>query len=205
MVSGVAGAELSSGIVLILGAANLVADGFSMGAANYLGTRAELELRERMRRAELRHIEVYPEGEREEVRQIFRLKGFEGGDLERVVEIITADRDRWVDVMLTEQHGLSTSAPSALRAATATFASFLVVGFIPLSVFVLDYSAPDVIARPFLWSAALTGAAFAVIGALKARFVDQPTWRSSLETVVIGGVAAALAYGVGVALRGLVD
>lgn len=205
VVSGVAGAELSSGIVLVLGAANLVADGFSMGAANFLGTRAELALRDRMRRAELRHIEVYPEGEREEVRQIYRMKGFEGEDLERVVGVITSDVDQWVDVMLTEQHGLPTAIPSPLRAACATFGAFLVVGFVPLAIFIVDYVAPGTVTRPFVVSAVLTAVAFVAVGAMKARFVEQRWWRASLETLLIGGVAASLAYGAGVLLRGLVD
>ncbi|MFG0318893.1 MAG: VIT1/CCC1 transporter family protein [Planctomycetota bacterium JB042] len=205
VVSGVAGADLSSGIVLVLGAANLVADGFSMGAANFLGTRAELALRDRMRRAELRHIEIYPEGEREEVRQIYKLKGFEGEDLERVVDVITSDVDRWVDLMMMEHHGVSPAAPSPLRAATATFVSFLVVGSVPLSVFVVDYVAPGTVAAPFAVSAALTGAAFVAIGALKGRFVEQRWWAASLETLLIGSIAASLAYAAGVLLRGLVD
>ena len=93
IVSGVMGAELPPGIVLVLGVANLVADGFSMAASNYAGTRTERDELRYWEAVEHRHVDTVPEGEREEVRQIFRQKGLSGEDLERVVAAITADRD----------------------------------------------------------------------------------------------------------------
>ncbi|MFT5327285.1 MAG: VIT1/CCC1 family predicted Fe2+/Mn2+ transporter, partial [Planctomycetaceae bacterium] len=96
VVSGVAGADLDVSIVIILGTANLVGDGFSMAAGNFLGTRTEQQVLERTQQMEEHHIDRNPDGEREEIRQIFAAKGFSGSDLERVVEVITADRQLWV-------------------------------------------------------------------------------------------------------------
>jgi VIT1/CCC1 family predicted Fe2+/Mn2+ transporter len=78
VVAGVVGADLSTKALLILGAANFFADGFSMAAANFTGTKAEMEEYEKVRRVEERHVELAPEGEREEIRQIFEAKGFTG-------------------------------------------------------------------------------------------------------------------------------
>ena len=78
VVSGVVGAQLSPRIILVLGAANLVADGFSMAAGNYLATRAEHEERRYVEAVEHRHIDTAPEGEREEVREIFRQRDSRG-------------------------------------------------------------------------------------------------------------------------------
>src|SRR4026209_3025845 len=80
VVSGVVGAQLSPWTILILGFANLFADGFSMAASNFIGTKAELDDWRRLEAIENRHIDLAPEGEREEVKQIFQLKGFEGED-----------------------------------------------------------------------------------------------------------------------------
>lgn len=203
VVSGVAGAELSTGIVLVLGAANLIADGFSMAASNFLGTRAEQQLRDRAHRIEERHIDRYPEGEREEIRQIISSKGFEGAELERMVEVITADRRRWIEMMVTEEYGLSLTGPKPLPAALATFIAFVIVGSVPLLPFVLQFVNSTLVTNPFAWSAGLTAAAFFAIGAAKSWFVEQKWHWAGLETLLVGGSAAVLAYAIGKLLGGL--
>ncbi len=203
VVSGVAGAQLSTSIVIVLGVANLIADGFSMAASNYLGTRAEEQLRQRAHRQEEREIESYPEGEREEIRQIVTSKGFEGAELERAVEIITSDRKRWIEMMLTEELGFALNGPSPLRAAAATFVAFVVVGSMPLLPFILHFITPNAVGNPFLWSALLTAGAFFCVGAAKSRFVEQSWHWAGLETLLVGGAAAVLAYLIGILLGGL--
>ncbi len=200
VVAGVQGAGLSPGVVVVMGLANLIADGFSMGLGNFLGARAERLATERARRMEERHIDTVPEGEREEVRQIFAAKGFSGADLERVVHVITADRRIWIETMLREEHGLSLDTPPPWRSGLATFFAFLAVGAFPLLAFVCALFAPESVTRPFLWSACMTAAAFFVVGVLKARVVEQSPWRGGIETLAMGGVAASLAYGVGALL-----
>ncbi len=142
VVAGVAGADLDETVVIILGGANLVADGFSMGVSNFLGSRAQRQQRERARREEQLHIRLVPEGEREEVRQIFAAKGFEGEDLDRVVDVITSDHDLWTETMMSEELGYGSTEPNEFRAATATLVAFLAVGFLPLLVFVYNVAAP---------------------------------------------------------------
>lgn len=201
VVSGVAGAGLSTGILIVLGLANLVADGFSMATSNFLATRADADLLALARSKEGHHVRVYPEGEREEIRQIFMRKGFSGPDLDRAVDVITSDMERWVDTMVTEELGMRLEGPNPWKAAVSTFAAFSIVGMLPLATFVCDALFPGSIAHPFVWSGFLTGCAFLGVGALKGRFVRKSWYGSSLETFLLGGVAALLAYSVGVLLR----
>ena len=202
VVSGVAGAGLSGNVVLILGVANLVGDGFSMAAGNFMGTRAEKEQLHKLRQMELAHIEHIPEGEREEIRQIFQQKGFDGPLLEEVVEVITADKQRWVETMLQEEHGLSLTPISAWKAAVTTFLAFLVIGTIPLLPFLGALFGFQTAESAYLISTILTGGAFFLVGAAKSRFVDHHWFYSGMETLIVGGVAAGLAYLCGLLLSG---
>lgn len=201
VVSGVAGAGLGTNIVVILGVANLVGDGFSMAASNYLGTRAERQLAEKVRRMEEQHIDQFPEGEREEIRQILASQGYTGELLDRAVKLITKDRERWVEMMLREEHGLSLSVPNAWRAAMMTFAAFLAIGLLPLIPFLLQLVVGVEIPMPYRLSTLMTGGAFFAVGAVKSRFVEQSWYWSGFETLAVGGGAAGLAYVCGAILK----
>jgi VIT1/CCC1 family predicted Fe2+/Mn2+ transporter len=201
IVAGAAGAGLSNGVVLVLGLANVLADGFSMAAGNFLRARSDQQHLERFRRMEEAHIDRIPEGEREEIRQIFRGKGFDGEILERIVKVITEDRQQWVDTMLTEEWGLQLQPPSPWRAGLATMAAFVLAGLVPLLplLFMLQRSAGD----SFAASCVFTGLAFLVIGLIRGRTADEHPVKASVETLFVGGSAAVVAYFVGWLLEGL--
>jgi VIT1/CCC1 family predicted Fe2+/Mn2+ transporter len=204
VVAGAIGASLPGGIVVILGMANLFADGLSMAVGNFLGTRAEAQRRDEIRAEEYRQIEEIPDGEREEIRQIFRAKGFEGDLLERVVEVITENPERWVDTMLTDEHGLNLEGPQAGRAALWTFGAFLAAGIVPIAPFILKAAGWDSLAA-FQVSIVLTAATFFVVGAIKGRVVNRSWLRDGVETLALGGVAAIAAFAAGWLLRGLAE
>ncbi|GFO82118.1 MAG: membrane protein [Methyloceanibacter sp.] len=198
IMAGVVGANLSATVVVILGLANLLADGFSMAAGNFTGTKAEQDEYDQLRRMEERHIDLAPEGEREEIRQIFRAKGFEGEALETVVAVLSRHRESWVDTMMQEEHGMPAVPRSPIRAALYTFVAFVLCGSVPL----LPYLAG--LARPEWPSAIMTGATFFAIGSFRSRWSPKPWWLTGLETLAIGLLAAGVAYAVGYGLRGLV-
>jgi VIT1/CCC1 family predicted Fe2+/Mn2+ transporter len=191
IVAGAIGASLETRVILILGAANILADGLSMAAAKYFGTRTEIEEYEHVRRMEERHVDIHPEGEREEVRQIFEAKGFKGRDLERAVMVITAERERWIATMMAEEHGLPPVSRSAVKSALATFAAFVLCGFVPIMPFVFGLPHAEPLA------AALTGATFFAIGSIRSMWSPKHWSKAGLETLLIGLVAAGVAYLVG--------
>ncbi len=202
VVAGAAGAGLDSAVVIILGFANLIADGFAMSVGSYLSTKSEKEKYEKHKAEEYWEVDHLPEKERQEIREIYQEKGFEGELLEDIVAVITKDRDRWVDVMMKEELEMSEETKSPLAMGGVTFLSFLFFGFIPLLVYVLDYFL-ILDSDLFLYSSILTGVTFAIIGVLKALVNQTKIWRSVSETLFLGGAAASLAYFVGDVLEGL--
>ena len=203
IVSGVAGASLSTSIILILGFANLLADGLSMGIGNYLGTKSEREYYQHEREREGWEIEHMPDGEREEIRKIFRKKGFKGKDLERAVEIVTSDKEVWVDTMMNDELHLVKDSRSPLTAGLATFGSFVVAGLMPLVIYILSYFNPIFEVHDFLLAIVATAVTLFSVGALRTLITGKKWWLSGLEILFIGGIAAVAAYFIGYLLSGL--
>jgi vacuolar iron transporter family protein len=196
VVAGAAGAGLDSSVVIILGFANLIADGFSMSVGSYLANHSENHTYEKYRRLEYLEVDHNPEEGREEVRQIFIKKGLRGRSLERVVKAITADRDVWVDTMMKDELGLTPGTRSPLSKAIVTFFSFIAVGLVPMVVYLLDFML-GIPYNLFLISSVLAGAAFIIVGLLKSYVGEQPIWKGVMETFGLGVGAAMLAYWVG--------
>ncbi len=204
MVAGSVGAGLDSAVIIILGFANLLADGFAMSVGAYLSTKSERDNYFKHQAVEYWEVDHLPEVEREEVREIYREKGFRGELLEQVVDVITADKDRWVDVMMKEELGMIKESKSPFWMGAVTYFSFILVGLIPLVVYVWDYIEPFPGDR-FIWSCILTGVAFAVIGWLKTYVTQTSHWKGVLETLLLGALAASVAYFVGHILEGLIS
>lgn len=196
IVAGVEGAGLAHNIVVVLGIANILADGFSMAASNYSGTKAELDDRKRIIHVEERHIAHHRKGELEELRQILERRGLSGEVLRRATDEISNNKEKWINLMLTDEYGLTLEAPQPLQAAIATFVAFLLAGSIPLMPFVLGMNAA------FQISIIATLLTFFLIGTGKSKWSLAKWWWSGAETLMIGAIAALIAYGVGMLFRG---
>lgn len=194
VVAGVTGASLSPAIVLIIGIANLIADGISMGLGNYLAKKSEKDFVASERRREEWEIDNKPEEEVEEVRQIYKDKGFEGDDLERVVEVITADKKRWVDVMMKDELGLNHEESfKPVRSGLVTFGFFLVFGALPLVTYLPFLH----IENKFFIASIFTGISIFVVGASSGIITKKPFLLSGIEMLLIGIISAGSAYFLG--------
>lgn len=159
IVAGVVGAALSANIILILGFANLIADGISMAAGDYLSTKSEIESHK--------------------------------------------NKSLWKTKKLREKLKLVDKRKSPIKNATMTFISFIIFGFIPLLAYVLQFFYSN-IGNAFGISIVLTLIALFVLGAVKSKITNKSWFMSGVETLIIGGIAAGVAYGIGFWVAGLV-
>lgn len=201
VVAGVSGANLSPEIVFIIGAANLLADGFSMAVSNYLGAKSETEFFHEERNREEREVREIPVEERAEVRRILTQKGYAGSDLASLTELIVKNPSFWVDFMMREELRLEAHDMDNPRlAALVTFIAFAVCGAIPIIAYVLALSR----GVGFLMASLASGLTLFCVGALRAFFTGKSKLFSGLEVLLIGGIAATLAYLVGLILKLLI-
>ena len=194
---GVAAATQDARIILAAGMAATFAESVSMAAVAYTSRRADQAYYESERAREYRHLRLVPAVEREEIREIYAGKGFQGETLDRIVNTITADEDVWVGVMMAEELGLTpVDHRLAFKSALIVGASAVVGSLLPLAPFVVLPVAPAMVSSMLVAAVSLFG-----IGAYKAaRTVGQPG-RSGLEMALIGTASALVGYVVGLIFR----
>ena len=203
VVAGVTGAALSAVVVFILGIANLIADGLSMGIGDYLSSKSEQEYRQDERRREAWEVENYPEGEKLEMVEIYKGMGIGDDDANTIVDTLSKYKEAWVDVMMVEELGIMEDNESPLNNALATFVAFVIFGFIPLISYVVAQFVPVLIpdsSVSFVFAALLTAVSLFSLGALKVRVTGKNWLKSGIETLLMGGFAAVAAFGIGYGL-----
>lgn len=203
VVAGVAGAKLEVMIVLILGFANLIADGLSMAVGDYLSTKAEMEFAQMERLREAWEVDNFPEGEKKEMVELYMDKGIAEEDATSMVAVLSKYREAFIDVMMVEELGILQETESPLKNALVTFFSFGIFGVVPLIIFVVTRWLPGLLVDSFLIATVLTAATLFILGAVKARFTGMNWIKAGAEMLLVGGMAAAAAYGIGAALGNL--
>lgn len=197
VILGVAAATLDSRIVIAAGMAATFAESISMGAVAYTSQLAENDLYHSEREREYRHIHLAPDVEVEEIRDIYRKKGFDGETLEKIVDVITANPDVWVNVMMSEEFQLTPPERSqAFRSALLVGFSALIGSLIPMApFFFLNVTLSTLLA------VAIAAVTLFIVGVYKARVTVGKPFRSGLEMAIIGTVSALAGYVVGLIFK----
>src|SRR5512145_2347547 len=142
VVSGVAGAELGAHVVLILGLANLFADGFSMATGAYLSAKSEQEYYDREKARESWEVEHFPDGERTELLELYRQQGYSDEDAAALVAIKSKNKKLWVNSMMVEELGMLEDERNPLHNALVTLLSFVIAGAVPMLVYLFGLFVP---------------------------------------------------------------
>jgi VIT1/CCC1 family predicted Fe2+/Mn2+ transporter len=191
LAAGLSGAVSSTRLVVVAGLAEIAAGSIAMGLGGYLAARTDREHYQAEREREYREIREVPEEEEREVAAVFAGYGLTDEEAEPVVRAIRSDPKRWVDFMMRYELGLEAPDPGrAMRSAATIGGSYVAGGLIPLSPYMMAGSVLQ-----GLWiSALVTLLALFVFGYVKGRLTGIPPLRGGLQTISIGGLAAAAAF-----------
>jgi VIT1/CCC1 family predicted Fe2+/Mn2+ transporter len=192
LAAGLSGAIASTRIIVTAGLAEIAAGSIAMGLGGYLAARSDAEHYASERTREQREVETVPDIEADEVRQVFQSYGLSVAESAPVVEALRRCPAAWIDFMMRFELGLERPDPRrALSSAVTIGGAYIAGGFIPLT----PYMVSGRVATALLLSVAVTLAALAVFGYVKARFTGTRPVRGALQTVLVGGLAAAAAFG----------
>jgi vacuolar iron transporter family protein len=198
LISGVSAA--SARLILLAGVAGVLAGGVSMFAGAYLSNKSQREVVEEEMRRAAELISFAPEEERDALRRIYRMKGFDAEEVELLVRRISADRDQWLSVLVTEEFGLSLDpGPPPIADGAWAGGGFALAAAVPLLPFLVTTGTPALVAACLLSAVSLFS-----VGAAKTLVTRRSPMRSGAEMVVVGLCAALVTFVVGHAIgRGI--
>lgn len=192
LAAGLSGAVDTTTLIITAGGAEIAAGCVAMGLGGYLAARTDAEHYETELKREQREIIELPEREEEEVREIFQEYELEEEHIESIITTLKKHPDKWVDLMMRFELGLEKPEPSRARNSAITIAiSYILGGLIPLLPYFF-------IASPISGlkvSAIVTLIALAIFGYIKGKFTGTAPWKSAFQTTIVGGLAAAVAFG----------
>lgn len=203
IVAGAAGGNAGTGVVLVLGFSNIFADALSMGVGEFLSSKAENEWILSERRREQWEMENYPEGEVQEMIDIYESRGMSREDAKLVITTMAKYQDFFVNVMMSEELELQVPEDDYLKEnmkeGLIMFMSFAFFGSLPLLGYVIFPTVFGHLDEQSLFAAAcvVTGIVLFFMGCVKSNFSTTHWFWSGTETLLLGGVCATVAYTIG--------
>jgi len=193
LAAGLTGAISQSHLILTAGFAEIAAGSIAMGLGGYLAARGDAQHYANEQAREAREIVAIPEAEAQEVRDIFQTYGLSPEECATVIDSLRKRPKDWVAFMMRFELGLEQPEPSrAWKSALTIAVAYSIGGVIPLSAYVFLSDAQSALRL----SVIVTLGALAIFGSIKGRFTGVPMIRSALQTTIIGGLAAAAAFGI---------
>lgn len=191
LTSAAAALAKGNGIIVTAGLAEIAAGSIAMGLGGYLAAKTDSEHYASELKREYRETVELPHVETEEVAKVFRDYGLTEAQMEPVVTAITADQKKWVDFMMRFELGLEAPDPARAGRSAGTIAgSYIVGGLVPLAPYIVMNSVMPALEV----SVGVTLLALFVFGSIKGHYTGVKPWRGGLQTVLVGGVAAAAAF-----------
>jgi VIT1/CCC1 family predicted Fe2+/Mn2+ transporter len=191
LAAGLTGAVSASKIIIAAGMAEIAAGSIAMGLGGYLAARGDYEHYERERTREEHEVLTVPDVEAQEIDTILQSYGLKPEESAPVVKALQQDPKHWIDFMMRFELALEQPLPKRAFVSSLTIAgSYVVGGAVPLSPYFFIHRAQTAL----LWSVAFTVAGLAIFGYVKGKVVGAKAGRSAMQTVFIGGLAAAAAF-----------
>lgn len=192
LAAGLSGTLSQTSLVVIAGMAEIAAGCIAMGLGGYLAAHTDREHYFSELAREEREVDEVPAKEKEEVSEVLRSWGVPDESVASTVDAISRDRKKWVDFMMKFELGLEEPDPKRARNSSITIGlSYVVGGVIPLSPYIFLHHANEAL----IASVVITVVALFIFGFVKGRFTGVNPWKSAVQTAVVGGVAAAAAFG----------
>ncbi|MFH1592059.1 MAG: VIT1/CCC1 transporter family protein [Candidatus Woesearchaeota archaeon] len=197
--TGIVGASLSHITIVIVGIAEVFAAALSMGIGTYLSTKSSVELIKRNIDIEKDEIKIMPKRERKEIEVMYRKKGFKGNKLKKIVDKIVSNKKVWLGEMLGFELGIVPGKyENPIKSAVIMFFTFIVLAFIPLA----SYLFVENVMSALFTSVVLTMITLFLVGAIKTKLTRKAWWKSGLEMMVLGLVAAIVTFYIGQFISG---
>jgi len=202
VVAGVTGADLSVGILIILGVASLFADGVSMAVGDYISSKTETGHFEKERAIEAKQVSENLEEEKAQLIEIFVKKGVSRQDATSTINTLSKYRDMFIELALNHEKGLVSDDENPIKNGIVTFFSFVIFGSTP----VLAYVIPTWIMKSafygkvnvaFIIASFFTGLSMFILGAVTSKFTNTKWWKAGFMVFINGAFAAGVAYLIG--------
>lgn len=196
--AGVGGAIIAADVVILAALIGMFTGAKAMAVQNYLAVKSQREILESEIKREEYEIENLPENEKQEIKDIYREKGFEGEELDKVVSKITSNKDIWLKTMLTEELGLNLEIlGNPLKGALVMFGSFLLGGILPILPYFAVKANLFSSTVAIVIAIAISVSSSFIVGAIKGRMAKKSWIRGGIEMAGLGTEIALIGYGIG--------